>query len=96
VPLRKLTIEIELPTSATTGKCAKMEHARMVGAVYRMLENEAWGAFSVPLYDSAGQLAGHAVLRNYPKIVPITAPPMEFPSHGDREQIDARPGRLRA
>jgi hypothetical protein len=83
VPLRKLTIEINLPASAT-GQRAKEEHARLLRGILYLLETPAWAAFTTHLYDSGGAPVGRATLQTG-----VTTNKKELPTHGDSEQIAA-------
>jgi hypothetical protein len=62
VPLRKLVIEIDLPTHATTGMRAKEEHARILKSILALVEDPGWSAFALNLHDSLGNHAGRATL----------------------------------
>jgi hypothetical protein len=64
VPLRKLTIEIDLPTHATTGMRAKEEHTRILKSILALVEDPGWSAFTLNLHDSLGNHAGRATLQS--------------------------------
>lgn len=61
MPLRKLSIDIMLPRSAT-GLRAKEEHARIIRSVLQLVENPNWAAFTLPVHDSQGNEVGRAVM----------------------------------